>query len=128
VGFAVRQHARRRALLHIFDHSVHSAAAAPGRVARNGRLDLLAVLLTTEEQVKASAAVARIEHSLAGAIRVDLVRAGDGSPSCPPRDPVERREIHLVQIPLPVELGHGDASQHAGEWSAEDLTVDLERI
>jgi hypothetical protein len=120
--------AARRALLKTSKRQFTRVPRLPVGLPATNRLDLLAVVGDHEEPVKARAAIARIEHSLACAIRVDLVRASDGSPSCPPGIPLSVAKSTWSRFPCPSNWVIATPRRTPAKRPAQDLAVDLERI
>src|SRR5678815_1649789 len=84
--------------------SPHSRAEATGGVAFHDGANLVPAVGHDQAQVQRGTAVREVDLRLPGAVGIDLVAARSRPPVRPDRYAVDRREVHLAEATITVEV------------------------
>src|SRR6185436_16062740 len=108
--------------------SPHSRAEASGGVAFHDGANLVPSVGHYQPQAQRGTAIREVDLRLPGAIAIDFVAARSRPPVRPDGNAVDRREVHLAEAAVAVEVSHGHATEESRLRSGEDLPVDGEPV
>ena len=103
----------------------------PGRAGRapfHDVVDRVGVIGDHKPNVERRASVTLDDLHRARAVRIELVVSRAGPPVRAGRRTVDRREVHLAQVSVPVELCHRQSAKQQPIGTGHDGPIDVERI